>query len=533
MKSANQNLDGTTDSSGENVATHGDYELLQAYVQRKDSAAMELFYQRHRDWVYGAALRICGSSASAEDLVQNVFIQVLQKAEWFQRQEETGGSSAKGWLAGILMNTQRMERRSGKRRERREREVRTQAVLTSPGRRGTTGETDVERKELLALTAQALSELPEMYRTTLDFRYCAGLSVRETAAAMNVPEDTVYTRLRKGVELLRQKLRGEAANMENASLIALLPALIESFPTDKLNGSVFELARSKSFAPVASESLRGTTTLTGKAFFAAVVAVSVGGGVVVLAAVLGADFFKEQPLSTANSATHSVPERSDGLFRKTWTFNADAPKEFTAQKGRWSFLPNAGPDGSGCMLTDDFVAVVDLDEATSNLRLPLRIRWRYCYRNPERFNAKDFAKDRASWASGVLWSQWQSAADFHNIGKTENIGVNAWRDREAYVTERFVLTGPGYKQLTLIERKEQARLALFFRLPHCIDDLTVEEIRPEELPDVAAYLDAFDRIPPEKRTGEVVLPELQSSNPSKPVNLRFYREGSLAESFGK
>ena len=54
-----------------------------------------------------------------------------------------------------------------------------------------------------------------------------------------------------------------------------------------------------------------------------------------------------------------------------------------------------------------------------------------------------------------------------------------------------------------------------------MDNITVQEVNPAELPDVSAYEAALRAIEPAKRFGTVILPKFKSADPLEPVNIRF------------
>jgi RNA polymerase sigma-70 factor (ECF subfamily) len=69
-----------------------------------------------------------------------------------------------------------------------------------------TPETQIEAVERLQALAEAVADLPPAYRAVIALRYDAGLSYEETAAALDLPLNTVRTHLRRAKAVLRQKL---------------------------------------------------------------------------------------------------------------------------------------------------------------------------------------------------------------------------------------------------------------------------------------------------------------------------------------
>jgi RNA polymerase sigma-70 factor, ECF subfamily len=93
--------------------TESDYELTQA-VGRGAIASMGDLYERHRPLVYSLCLRMTGNMSEAEDLTQEIFIQLLGKVGSFR-----GESRFSSWLYRFTTNHVLMYfRRTTRRRER-------------------------------------------------------------------------------------------------------------------------------------------------------------------------------------------------------------------------------------------------------------------------------------------------------------------------------------------------------------------------------------------------------------------------------
>ena len=134
--------------------------------------------------LYRTALLYLGSETAAVDAVDEaVYKGYLARKKL--RQPEFFAT----WLTRILINVCTKELR---------RRVRETAVETLP-------ETAVEEFDALPLK-EAVERLPDDIRAVIVLRYFTGLTLAETAAALNVPPGTVSTRQRKGLGLLRLEL---------------------------------------------------------------------------------------------------------------------------------------------------------------------------------------------------------------------------------------------------------------------------------------------------------------------------------------
>jgi RNA polymerase sigma factor (sigma-70 family) len=117
--------------------------------------------------VRSLARGIAGSSARAEDLVQEAWVAALEKPP-------DEGVPILRWIAGVLRNLAREERRSQVRRSERERFVALRAdSAATDGPKAT-----AERVEAQRFVVEAVGALREPYRTAIVMRYFDGLSPR-------------------------------------------------------------------------------------------------------------------------------------------------------------------------------------------------------------------------------------------------------------------------------------------------------------------------------------------------------------------
>lgn len=156
------------------------------------------------------AMRLSGSRAQAEDLVQEALLKAFKAREQFR-----AGTNLRAWLLRILRNTfLNAYRRRGLERR----------VLEGPGgeslshralgaaslRAMRSGENDRLKPILEAELGRAIEELPADFRMTVTLADVEELSYREIAEAMDCPVGTVMSRLHRGRRMLRQRLTDQA-----------------------------------------------------------------------------------------------------------------------------------------------------------------------------------------------------------------------------------------------------------------------------------------------------------------------------------
>ena len=158
----------------------------------------------------GSRAGSCSIPGMADDVVQRAWIEALRSGRAGR------GGASRAWLAGIVRNLSRQTRREEARRVTREQVAsRPEAVPSALEA--------ADRLETLRRLIEAVQSLDEPYKSAITMRFFDDLPPRKIARRLGVPVDTVRTRVRRGVTILRKRLDGGTAADRRRFLSALLP----------------------------------------------------------------------------------------------------------------------------------------------------------------------------------------------------------------------------------------------------------------------------------------------------------------------
>ncbi len=164
-------------------------------IARGDRDAFTRFYDLHAALVHTFALRILRERGEAEEVVQDVFVQVWRQAETYS----TDRGSPEAWLVMMTRSRGIDKLRSRRRRDEMVRPAENPDRLPEL----VVLESASGPAEARATLGGALADLPAAQRRVLELAYFDGLTQSEIAARLGEPLGTVKTRMRSGLERLR------------------------------------------------------------------------------------------------------------------------------------------------------------------------------------------------------------------------------------------------------------------------------------------------------------------------------------------
>ena len=171
-----------------------------------DERALGALYDRLGGMAFSLASAVVGDPADAEEVVADAFAQVWRSAAGF----DPSRGSVTAWLSTIV-RTRALD--LVRARKRRARVLEEAAVVTDEGETLViapsleAADRGAELNETRGLVQRSLAELPAPQRRVIELAYFGGLSQSEIAEKLSEPLGTVKTRMRAGMEKLRQTLR--------------------------------------------------------------------------------------------------------------------------------------------------------------------------------------------------------------------------------------------------------------------------------------------------------------------------------------
>jgi RNA polymerase sigma-70 factor (ECF subfamily) len=191
--SSNPNPLGDRTSNSDTASGSSDDLTLLARIGQGDETGMEAIFKRYSGPVYSVALRVLHDSGQAEDVMQEIFLQLWRNPEAFVH----GRGSLGAWLVVVARN-----RAIDVLRRRKPTDSVDDVVLASP----CDISAEAERNGMMEKVRVILADLPEEQRKSLELAYFEGLSHSEIASRTGDPLGTVKTRIRLGLMSLRKAL---------------------------------------------------------------------------------------------------------------------------------------------------------------------------------------------------------------------------------------------------------------------------------------------------------------------------------------
>ena len=204
---------------GPELAERTDAEIVRDLLAGSEDALLEI-YRRHADSVFRAAIIRLGDRQLAEEVLQDTFLALWNRAELF----DPGRGTLLGWLSAIARNRSvDMFRAAGRRPPAQPlsallpdpqgdngnlEDALRSAAVAGAGNTAPEPEAWLDGAWLRSEVSRALDAIPELERQVIRLAYYEELSQSEIAARLDWPLGTVKTRTRRALARLRESLAG-------------------------------------------------------------------------------------------------------------------------------------------------------------------------------------------------------------------------------------------------------------------------------------------------------------------------------------
>lgn len=175
---------------------HSDHQLL-GRIASGDNAAFAAFYDRHAGRVFGLLSRWLRRQGDAEDVLQETFWQVWRRAGSY----DPSRSPPTAWLQ-LIARSRALDHLRQRKRAAVPTEVEEPAEEHDPF-------CDLLRDEASHQVHSALAQLPDEQRKAIGLAFFGGLTYEQVAQSQAIPLGTAKTRIRRGMQRLRELLSEE------------------------------------------------------------------------------------------------------------------------------------------------------------------------------------------------------------------------------------------------------------------------------------------------------------------------------------
>src|SRR5207302_2414009 len=186
-----------------------DGELLARFLSSRDDGALAALVRRHAPMVWGVCGRLLHNHHDAEDAFKATFLVLVRKAAGVP------GQAVANWLYGVARQTAVRLRATAAKRARRETQVVNMPEPTVA---------EVRDAEWQSVLDEELSRLPDRYRGVIVLCDLEGMTRREAARQLGIPEGSVASRLARARVLLAKRLTQRGVVFSGGSVAAVLSA---------------------------------------------------------------------------------------------------------------------------------------------------------------------------------------------------------------------------------------------------------------------------------------------------------------------
>lgn len=177
-------------------------------LKKNNHKRFETLIKPHTEFLYNMALKYCGNTYDAEDIVQETLYIALKKIN--QLRED---SKSRSWAFTIMRNLFLKEQRYSQKRSGFEfDDTRDYLAVLEDSAQRTDIHESIEKKDGQEHMQKMLDRLPEKYKAPILLYFMKDMSYQEISEFLDIPAGTVMSRLSRGKALLKKEILRQAIN---------------------------------------------------------------------------------------------------------------------------------------------------------------------------------------------------------------------------------------------------------------------------------------------------------------------------------
>ena len=184
-------------------ALEAEVELLRR-IGQGDRRSFEALYDRFSGILFSTCYRVLNNQEAAEDTLQDVFIQIWEKAPFY----DPARGKPLSWAVTLTRNKAIDRLRSAQRRQRLQENMQSESETFDQFDDGSSFDA-VASVETSKLVREAITQLSNDQREAIELAFFSSLTQMEIAERLNVPLGTVKARIRRGMVKLRDVLSAQ------------------------------------------------------------------------------------------------------------------------------------------------------------------------------------------------------------------------------------------------------------------------------------------------------------------------------------
>jgi RNA polymerase sigma-70 factor (ECF subfamily) len=179
-----------------------DLDLMRA-IQTGDPEALSLLYDRYNGILKALILRVIHNEAEAEDLLQEIFMEIWNQSKNFSAQK----GKPLGWMVTLARRRAIDGLRKKQAYARAEERLQAETEQQPEAWVHNSTEEEITFSDTRVIVRNVISSLPPAQQQAIDLAFFRGMSQREIAANTNTPLGTVKTRLELGLKKIYDGLK--------------------------------------------------------------------------------------------------------------------------------------------------------------------------------------------------------------------------------------------------------------------------------------------------------------------------------------